>query len=300
MAVRLALLLTLLVALAPAAHAQLPTGPAPPVVSVELSPVQGTLAPFQGSVTSVVTTKVSCALAAQSPQTGLAVSYTLATKPPGILGLVLPPQDVADAKACDQGFVVLHAQLSMTASAAVAAFQDAEGTVTATVSPPSGAQSGSATIKAPVGYYGGLQLSAPEKVKQVRPGEAGDFLVTVKNVGNAASTITFAATATEGLTVEAVPTVTIDPAATSEVHVRFQAVAAEGLVNRGDPITLKASPVAQKDASLTGPVAQLGLRVNTVQATQEPSEKEKKTPAAPLAPALALAAVALITARRRP
>lgn len=275
-------------------------------MTVELAPLSGTLAPFQGAVTSEVTTRVSCALAAQSPQTGLAVTYAVTTKPAGVLAIVLPPQDVADAKACDQGFVVLKAQLSMTVSAAVAAFQDAEAIVEAKVAPPSGPQSATATAKAPVAYYGGVQMSAPEKLKEVKPGDAGTFLVTVRNTGNAASTIAFTVTPTEGVTVEPIAPVTLataagggsTDAAKTDLEVRFRAAPAEGLVNRGDPITLKATPSAQQDPKLVGPVAQLGLRVNTVQVTEQSAEPND-SPAGGLVGALAALAVVAVASRRR-
>lgn len=299
-------LLVLALLLLPLASAQLPAAPAAPqVVEVSVARLASPVIPLGPVQAAEATVRISCALAAQAPQGGLPVAYAVTGLPAWARAVVVPPVDVAVVDKCDQGYVVLRPRIMLNADATAPAFQDGKAVLAATVTPPSGEQKGQSPFSFGVGYYGAIALSAKETTLDLEPGEESAFKVTLRNLGNAPARIRFEASATEGVTVEAPEPVTLASRAsgaseseTSTVvtlRVRAAAHEGEGMVNRGDPVTLKAIAVSDADPTLTGGAATASLRVNTVAATQESTPKETPLPGA----AVGLSALVVVALLRR-
>lgn len=289
--------------LLPVAAAQVPAAPtAPQVIEVAVAPVAAPVVPLGPVQAAEATVRVSCALAAQAPQGGLAVTYAITNLPAWARASVVPPVDVASVDACDQGYVVLRPRVMLTADATAPAFREAQATLEATVAPPSGPQKGASVLTFDVGYYGAIALSAKDTTLDLEPGEESAFKVTLRNLGNARAFIRFEASATDGVTVEAPAPVTLasraEGASESEtsttVTLRVRARDAEGIVSRADPVTLKAVATSEADPALSGGAASATLRVNTVGAPEESSTRDTPVPAA-----LGLCAVALVALLRR-
>lgn len=282
--------------LGPSALAQLPAlpGEAPQPITVTLSALAGPVTPGRSSVRSDAVVTVSCALAATSPQTGLPVSFTISASPAWTTILLDPPAAVVDPKGCTGPSVTIPVAVFVYGKLGGTAGDKADLTLEASATTQAGAQSGSATTPATLGYFGAFEIKPNTTSVTIEPRGSASVTLVVKNQGNARSRIVFETPNTNGVRTDPLDPVTIDPQASVDVQVRFTGTK-DTLSGSNTPVAIKAT--STRDGSTeVGDTHTQQVYVAT-KAAAPPMQEDKKS-AIPLGP-LALGALLVALARRR-
>lgn len=278
--------------------AQVPTLPAqpPPTIEVLLSPFEGEAIPGGLAQTTPVTVRVSCALAATSPQTGLALTFE-AVGPAWASVFVDPPSTIVDPRACTGATLDVPATLAARGGFIGVAGSVGDVTLTASAPSPAGAQSGSAKTTLTLGYNGAVGLTANATRATIHALSDGTVRLTVKNNGNARSVIAFDVKGTSAMKPDPVEAVTLDTGQSIEKTLRFRSLTEVGLAGQTDPVSVNATS-AREETGEAGAWKRLEVIVVTLAAPQVSESKESPGPAGALL-AVGLAAAARATRRRR-
>lgn len=186
---RAALVLLLLVAASAAAAGQ---QEALPKVVVEVTPFPSPIAPLAGVNTTVVHVTVDCALLlgappGQSAQIDLAVTEA----PKWAAVTVSPPTLFLAASDCQGTSLTAEAALLVSVTADSPSFTPAEVRVVVTVRTPT-AETAETTTLIQAAYFSILDAGASATIFTTPPGFAVDCPLTVTNLGNGNTRVTFA------------------------------------------------------------------------------------------------------------
>lgn len=288
----------LLLLLLPSASAQVPALPAspPPTIEVLLDAFADEAIPGGLAQTTTATVRVSCALVATSPQTGLPVTFE-ATGPAWASVFANPPGALIDPKACAGATFDVPVTLAARGGFAGAAGDVGDVQLSASAPSPAGAQTGSAKTPLTLGYNGAVGLTSNATRATIRSLTEGSVQLTVKNNGNARSVIAFDVKGTSAMKVEPVEAVTLDPGQSVEKTLRFRSLAEVGLAGQTDPVSVNATS-AREETGEAGAWKRLEVIVVTTAAPQLSEEKDSPGPAGALL-ALGVACAARATRRRR-
>lgn len=254
-------LLVLLLLLAPSVLAQT----ASPVPLVELQGEDPPMVPpLQGAVTANLTTRVSCTLVGEGGRVG--ITYTVEAMPAWSQVVVSPASDVVDVTACEGGTATRHATVSVTAGDQAPAFRPTPLRIQATATGVGGRnESATATLNVTADYFSILDAVARDATKTARPGAEVEFPITLANLGNGRTRVTFVVeNASDDLVIETPDALTLGSKqqgeAANSAETRVVARTKEGgmLVNRVGTFTLllkgehaDAPPRAGDEARLT-------------------------------------------------